>query len=412
MTLTLTDTNKLINIPFKKRTNCIICGAASDEPLIELPNFPLTGIYTGEKMEQTTTKIAFADQSFHLCTNCGHGQISNIIDPDILYDSTYCFRTSASKTAIKANDIFLSFINRITGNRHFKNIVEIGCNDLYLLNSLSCKSEQLIGIDPILKDREQELSNDKFIIIGQLFENINLKDYASSHNMLVLCSHTFEHIDNPQVTLKKLFDYADETTLFFFQFPGIEALVDNCRFDQIFHQHLNYFSSSSFTYLLNELGGELIDHTVNPHHWGSLLVAFKKTKNKIDRPFTDTNFEKISPAKILKNYALFKNIMQLTGEHLETLKDEKLFGYGAAQMLPVLSYHLRNDFSAFDFILDDDQTKEGLFYINLPVCIKSPNNLNLTEATIVITAPDNSRQILPKAVSLNPKRIILPISNI
>jgi cyclopropane-fatty-acyl-phospholipid synthase len=409
MTLTLTDTEKLINIPFKKRTNCIICGAASDEPLIELPNFPLTGIYTGEKI---TTKIAFADQNFHLCTNCGHGQISNIIDPDILYDSTYCFRTSASKTAIKANDIFLSFINRTICNRHFKNIVEIGCNDLYLLNSLSCKSEQLIGIDPILKDSEHELSNGKFTIIGQLFENINLKDYAPSHNTLVLCSHTLEHIDNPRTMLKKLFDYADDSTLFFFQFPGLEALVDNCRFDRIFHQHLNYISLSSFIYLLNELGGELIDYAVNPHHWGSLLVAFKKAKNKIHNPSADTDLKKISPAKILKNYTLFKSTMQLTAEYLETIKDEMLFGYGAAQMLPVLSYHLRNDFSAFDCILDDDPAREGLFYINLPVCIKSPNDLNLTASTIVITAQDNSRQILPKAVSLNPKRIILPISNI
>ena len=409
MTLAVIDTERFVKIPFKKRTNCAICGAASDEPLIELPSFPLTGIYTGEKI---TTKIAFADQNFHLCTNCGHGQISNIIDPDILYGSTYCFRTSASKTAIKANDIFLSFINRIIGNQYFKNIVEIGCNDLYLLNSLSCKSERLIGIDPILKDSEQELSNSKITVIGQLFENINLKDYAPSHNMLVLCSHTLEHIDNPRAMLKKLFDYADDSTLFFFQFPGLEALVDNCRFDRIFHQHLNYISLSSLIYLLNELGGELIDYTVNPHHWGSLLVAFKKTKNKIDRPFTDTNFGKISPAKILKNYAMFKNIMQLTGECLAKLKNEKIFGYGAAQMLPVLSYHLRNDFSAFDSILDDDPAREGLFYINLPVCIKTPSNLNLTDSTVVITAPDNSRQILPKAISLNPKRIILLINNI
>jgi cyclopropane-fatty-acyl-phospholipid synthase len=409
MTLAVTDTEKLINIPFKKRTHCTICGAASDEPLIELPNLPLTGIYTGEKI---TTKIAFADQNFHLCTNCGHGQISNIIDPDILYDSSYCFRTSASKTAIKANDIFLSFINRITGSRHFKNIVEIGCNDLYLLNSLSCKSEQLIGIDPILKDGEQELSNSKITVIGQLFENINLKDYTPSHNTLVLCSHTLEHIENPRVMLKKLFDYADETTLFFFQFPDLEALVDNCRFDRIFHQHLNYISLSSFIYLLNELGGELIDSVVNPHHWGSLLVAFKKAKNKIHNPSANANLEKISPAKILKNYTLFKSVMQLTAEYLETIKDEMLFGYGAAQMLPILSYHLRNDFSAFDCIIDDDQTKQDLFYINLPVCIKTPNNLDITDSTIVITAPDNSRQILPKAISLNPKRIILPINNI
>ena len=82
-------------------------------------------------------------------------------------------------------------------------------------------------------------------------------------------------------------------------------------------------------------------------------------------------------------------------------------------MLPVLSYHLNNNLSNFECILDDDESKDGLFYINLPVPIRKPTNIdNLRNANIMIMAVNNTRQILPKLLSYNPKRIILPFHNI
>lgn len=400
---------KFKSISFKKRTKCMVCGIKLDEPIIVFPDFPLTEIYVNEKV---TEKVGFVDQSFCLCGNCGHAQITNIINPEILYDNSYHFRTSTSTTAVKVNDDFLFFINRITGNRRFDTIIEIGCSDVYLLNSLRSRSDELIGVDPTLKGRENELSDDKITVIGDFFENIDLNNYMHGDNTLILCSHTLEHLDDPKAILKGLLDNANDNTLLFFQFPGFETLIDNCRFDQIFHQHLHYFSLHSFTYLLNELDGELIDFNVNYHHWGTLLVAFKKARNKNVNSLLDTNFKKVSHEKILKNYELFKGQMDVMNKYLETIKGEKIYGYGAALMLPVLSYHLKNDFSTLDSIIDDDKNKEGLSYINLPISIKTPENICLKDATVVITAIDNSRNILPKVISLNPKRIILPISNI
>lgn len=401
------EINKFKNISFVKRTKCAVCEIKLSEPIIEFPNFPLTEIYVNEKVNE---KIGFVDQSFCLCENCGHAQITNIINPEILYDYSYHFRTSTSATAVKVNDDFLSFISRITGDVHFKTIIEIGCSDTYLLKSLRSRSDKLIGVDPALKGNENELSDDKITVIGDFFENVDLNRYMYGEDTLVLCSHTLEHLDDPKAMLKGLFDNANENTLFFYQFPGLETLVDNCRFDQIFHQHLHYFSLYSFTYLLNELGGELIDFEVNSHHWGTLLVAFKKSRNKNANSLL--NGKKVSPERILKNYKIFKIRMDVMNKYLETIKEEKVYGYGAALMLPILSYHLNNDFSTLDCIIDDDKNKEGLSYINLPISIKTPENICLKDATVVVTAIDNSRNILPKLISINPKRIILPFNNI
>jgi len=162
------------DIPFEQRTKCAVCQKALGAPLIELPFLPLTDIYIKEAIKE---KIGYVDQNLHICSECGHGQLSSIISQEILYGQSYSFRKSKSTWgATKGNDSLISFVNKIT-KRKFKTILEIGCNDMYLLHCLQSRADKLVGIDPVLKGREVELSDDKTTAIGDFFENVDLKQY-------------------------------------------------------------------------------------------------------------------------------------------------------------------------------------------------------------------------------------------
>lgn len=382
----------------KTRTRCAVCQRELGTPLIELPRLPITDTYVRERPRE---EVGYVDQAFHLCPECGHGQLSTMISPEVLYGYAYPFRTSAMGGARKANDFFVSFINRTAGNKQFKVILEIGCNDLYLLNCLRPRAEKLVGIDPILKGREAELSDDKIRVIGDLFENVDL---GSLDDALIINSHFLEHVREPRSVIEKILDKSNNT-LFIFQFPILDYLVSECRFDQIYHHHLHYFSFHSFVYLLSELGCELIDTEVNFHYWGTLLVAFRKSENR------NANPAGVTPERVLRNYNIFKKRMSGANEYLKSLKGERLIGYGAGLQLPVVAYHLSNDFASFDCIVDDDKNKNGMFYINLPVPVRSPAVINSWEdINVLITAVGFSRAILGKLIPLNPKRIIVPLN--
>ena len=58
------------NISFKQRSHCMVCSKPLESPLVNLPNFPLTEIYTQKKLEE---KIGFLDQFFHVCDHWGIG---------------------------------------------------------------------------------------------------------------------------------------------------------------------------------------------------------------------------------------------------------------------------------------------------------------------------------------------------
>lgn len=89
--------------------------------------------------------VGFVDQSFCLCGNCGNAQITNAINPEILYDIFYHFRPSTRTTALRS------------------------------------RSDELVGVDPTLKGCENELSDDKITVIDK---NIDLINYIHGDNTL------------------------------------------------------------------------------------------------------------------------------------------------------------------------------------------------------------------------------------
>ena len=402
------DTKKYKNIPFKERSKCNICGNDSDSSVIDLPNLPLTEIYSSSLVKE---KLGFVDQGLDFCSNCGHAQLRNIVDVDLQYGETfsYFFRTGESASARSTVDYFLNFMQRTITDKHFKHILEVGCNDLFLLKQLENRADLLTGIDPILKDFDEDLSSSKISTIGDFYENV---DFEEDFDLLI-CKDALEHVANPKEFTQKIVDQASDETLFYFQFPCLESTLMDLRFDQIFHQHMNYFTVQSVIHMLNDLGCDLIDISFNYEHWGALLIAFKKGKYKGK---FDKDIWNISQKDILERYAIFKNEMESVNARLNYFRDEAIYGYGAALMLPVLSYFLENDFSNFECIIDDDPRKDGLYYLNLQVPIRGRDAIKSEREAIffltAIASLTNVRSILPNLFKLRPKHVIIPLTTI
>ena len=112
---------------------------------------------------------------------------------------------------------------------------------------------------------------------------------------------------------------------------------------------------------------------------------------------------------IHERYAIFSRQLSTTNEVLKSLEGTTIYGYGAAQMLPVLAYHLDNDLSLLTAVLDDDPAKDGLYYWNLPVVIRHADSVaDLEAASVFITAVDNTKPILSKLLMRRPRHIIYP----
>jgi hypothetical protein len=385
---------------------CAVCGGRELELLVDLPGLPLTDTFCQEIM---LAAIRGIDQQLQFCRVCGHAQLGRQVNPNILYGEGYGFRTSTSITARKGTEFFLSFLDELAPGRQFSCILDLGCNDLYLLEQLQGRARIRCGIDPIWASREGQVKDQSLRVIGAPIEEVDLGLRLEARPDLILCRHTLEHIADPVTVLHRLFDFAAADALFLFEVPGLEALVNRFRFDQVFHQHLQYFSPASFHRLIRETGGYYLSHRINYHDWGALLIAFTKKNGNMKK--WKESFAKLELSIIKRNYNLFLEQMANMNHVLMTLNGSLIYGYGAAQMLPVLAYHLKNDFSSFKAIIDDDPSKDGWYYSNLPVPIQHADKADaLMESSIFITAIDNVSSILVKLLKQRPRHILYPFN--
>ena len=377
---------------------CLICGGET-EKVWSLSNLPLTDTFT---KKNTGVPFAGFDQAFRFCPDCRHGQLENAVSPQILYGGNYCFRTSDSPTARKGTDFFFSVLDQVAPERTFNCAVDLGCNDLFLLEQLSSRASHRVGVDPIWKDREHEGGDVQ--VIGTGLEDSNL-DQLSEKPDLIVCRHTLEHLPHPVDVIRQLLDVATEDALFIFEVPGLEALVNRHRFDQIFHQHLQYFSQQSFLKMLEKAGASPVHLSSNYHDWGAFAVAFVRGNN---HPSVSPLNKAPDLGKVKENLEIFHAMMETTRRTLDSLEGP-FFGYGAAQMLPVLAHHLKSDLSFLEAIIDDDPEKADAHYWNLPVGIVPLEQApGLKDASVLITAVDGAQPILTRLFKERPKHIIYP----
>lgn len=371
---------------------------------INFKDLPLTESYS-KKFKKNFFKT---DQVFNYCNKCKHGFLGNIVEPKTLYNNVYYFRTSKSVTSSAGSDFFLKFLN--LNLRKKKQIaLDIGCNDFYVLHKLK-KTNIKIGIDPIQKNMNKK----NFFSFSGKFEDIDLSNFNKKID-LVVCRHTIEHIVDLDLFFKKLDKDTSKECEFFFEFPSLDLLIENYRFDQIFHQHVHYFSLQSIKKCLEKNGFQLNNFEYNQHHWGALLVNFnkkeyKKLKNTnnnilIKKKIRQSN-KNLNIAEIKSRYNVFLANMKNLKNTLNKIEKHKLFFYGASQMLPVILYHLKLNINLVKLIIDDDKSKKNLSYNNIKLKISHlKSNAKVNDLSFLVTAPDNAVSITKKLLKLRPKKI-------
>lgn len=389
----------------KSLSKCAVCESSQIEEAIHLPELPLSGTYAPKDRPKDFQGY---DLTLMLCESCKHLQLADQLDPSTMYTAEdYHFRGGMSAKCNERLDCLLAFIKSSTKDRKFKTILDVGCNDLFFLNNLKDFADKLVGADPILKDRDGEVSPEGIHLIGKAVEELKVEDLPKKAD-LVLCIHTLEHLSDPKVALRNMLEVASDDAFFLIEIPNFEVLQNRKRFDQLFHQHLHYFTESSLTKLIESAGCKVVSKMQSDIHWGSLLFMFSKKGMITEKLSPLINPEAISKERIAEDYNCFKEKHNGVGEYLN--QQENLYGYGAALLLPVMAYHWKSDLSGLKCIYDDDPGKEGLSYSNLNIEIKTPtqNSFN-KEASFFVTAVDNFSSISRNLKSKPLKKIINPL---
>lgn len=387
---------------FQKSTSvdvCPICGESS-RVLINLESYPITEVYQIYGRNDFKYPTEFS-QAFNFCEICTHGFLREQLPRDFIYEN-YNTHTAASIGSVVATNHFYDFILKYIPN-NFNVVIDIGANDVTLLKKFSETSARLIGVDPnIASDTPQ------ILCIKDYIENIDLTQFGYS-SRLFLCSHTLEHLYNLDYFFENLSKIASEDDHFFFQFPSLDLLVRDCRFDQIHHQHLHYFSLYSFQRLLNTYGFGLLSHEFDPSHYGALMVYFIKKKPDIKLGAGGI----VTKENIISSYEAYVASMEAANKRIGR-DDFKFYCYGASLMLPILNYYIPNLINTVA-ILDTNPSKFGMSYVNFDKKIIDADCFDYRRSNIVLTAISTklaARKIIADLALRETMNVVLPFNTL
>lgn len=302
------------------------------------------------------------------CSSCSNLQLSDCLKEDDLY-KYYFYLTPKSSTLDKHYSYLTNFLvsnNYITKD---SSVLEIGSNIGNYLAYISPYVKNSIGVDPA--ENVSAIANQKGIkTICDYFGYQFAKDLKKSSGKFnsVIARHCFAHNSSPHDLLKGVKEILSENGYLIIENAYALNTIKNNEFDQIYHEHMFYYSIQSISTALEMNGLRLIDVLISLVHGGSIVFIAEhiKSHNKISKALEKhSTYEK----NMLNQNALDKfasNAYKLKIDLKKVIQDanlkkEKIFTYGATAKGNTLLNFVGLDNSNIEFCVDSTSIKQGKY---------------------------------------------------
>ena len=382
---------------YKKRECCASCESKNLKTILNLNDVPLAGFFPKEEELDTVSSYPLELQ---MCDDCKLVQTDSVIDPDVL------FRDYRYLSSIGLTKHFESVANGLHKKYNIidKDILEFGCNDGVLLKPLTDIGANAIGVDPSIN--VSQIARDKGLNVITDYFNYDTfgTDKWKDKFDFILANNAFAHIIDIKNTAKAVQHCLKDGGRFIFEVHYLQNLIDELQWDNIYHEHIYYYSVSALTNMLSKYNIHIVDYELISIHSGSIRVTARKGEYIINDKITDIIQKE---AETICNPSYLNEFQKKVIKHIEDFKSElkklksegkKIAGYGAsgrANMFCNICNITKDDVM---FIVDESPERCGRYIANTEIPIVDINRLKEEEDVdvLIIFAWNYSKMIIEK----------------
>jgi len=381
---------------YKKRECCASCKSTNLKTILDLNCVPLAGFFP--KKEELSTVSSYPLE-LQICEDCKLVQTDSVIDPDILFRD-YRYLSSIGLTK-HFEDVANSLHEKydIIG----KDILEFGCNDGVLLKPLTDIGANAIGVDPSI-NVSQIARNKGLNVITEYFNYDTFgTDKWKNKFDFILANNAFAHIIDITNTAKAVEHCLKDGGRFIFEVHYLQNLIDELQWDNIYHEHIYYYSISALANMLTQYNMVIVDYDLISIHSGSIRVTARKGEYAMTDKVADI-IQKEN--KTICNEAYLDEFQKKVLNHvddfkveIEKLKSEgkKIAGYGASGRANMFCNITNLTSEDVEFIVDESPERCGRYIANTDIPIVSQEVLKESDVDIlIIFAWNYSKMIMEK----------------
>jgi SAM-dependent methyltransferase len=343
---------------------CRLCHSERLAAVIDLGNMPIAHRML-QARDQQEERFPFAVK---VCEACGLAQISDPIDPDVLYRD-FNFNFSSWKAEPHQSDELDTIHSFVRPRRVF----EIGCNDGRFLEELRSRGASvLVGVEP--NSVSSEIAKGRGIeIYREMVSPAVCADAVRSHGKfdLVVSRQVLEHIGD----FENYFDCIDRVLsddgYLFIDVPDFAPGRSIGDVSVLWEEHVSYFTDETLLALLASKGYAI--KTIKRYNFSGGSIAVIAQRGGFGAAGCDA---KASAAAALRFGILARNYHERIGAALARAraKGMQIAIYGAGcRACTFTNFHQLG--TRIDLAVDDQKERQGMFMPGSRIAIDAPQAL-------------------------------------
>jgi SAM-dependent methyltransferase len=313
------------------------------------------------------------------CHGCHTAQLDHTVAKEVMF-SDHTYLSGITQTLSDHFEQTARYVDaRFGGDKRSKSVLDIGSND-----GTQLKHYQTLGYD-VLGVESSRVPAERAVAAGvptvRDFFNLGLARSLGRQFDVINAAGVFFHLEELHSVTEGVRQCLADDGVFVIQFLYMPQIVRNLAFDQIYHEHLLYYTLETLGTLLQRHGLHLFDAMLMPIHGGSIVAYVAKAPG----PVRSTALKALLAAEqrdgsnTLDSYHRFAaRIEHLKRDNLAFLASRKaagkrIYGFGA----PVKGNTLLNYFGigteTLDCLVERNELRRGLYSPgqHIPIRIES-----------------------------------------
>lgn len=205
------------------------------------------------------------------CDDCKLVQLRHTAPLDSMYRQ-YWYRSGLNKSMVgDLEDVVRSIEQRIAlVDKDI--VVDIGCNDGTLFDFYATKDLWKVGFDPALNLSQEALKHCDEFFNDYFSGDMYLEGHTLSTAKVVTAIAMFYDLSDPNWFIKEVKKILHPAGIFVVQFTDLLSMMKLTAFDNICHEHLEYYSLKVLAYLMDKHDLEIFDVEYNTVNGGSIRI--------------------------------------------------------------------------------------------------------------------------------------------
>ncbi|TSC63369.1 MAG: methyltransferase [Parcubacteria group bacterium Gr01-1014_106] len=349
------------------------------------------------------TKSAQAPLDLVLCNprngGCGLLQLRHTVEAGVLYRN-YWYRSGVNETMRRALADITDKVEQLVPLASGDVVVDIGSNDSTLLRHYRAPGLRRIGFEPAINlmpyAREESID-----IINDFFSAKRFSDIAGTAKASVITSIAmFYDLEDPNIFVADAARCLAQSGVWVIQMSYLPLMLKQNAFDNICHEHLEYYALGSLNTLLSRHGLRVIDVELNDVNGGSFRV-YVTHRNAAVQPFPGAadrmrELEEAEHAWALldvETYHAFADRVETIKRRLveflkaETAKGSTVYVYGASTKGNTLLQYFNLDTSLIRAAAERNPDKWGKKTVGTLIPIMSEEDARAAEPAYFLVLP-------------------------